>query len=104
MNFSRTFIERPIATSLLMLAIALFGAVAYRSLPVSDLPNADLPTLLVTASLPGASPETMASAVATPLENQFSLGMRSFPAPRTTEARDNWSVANGRRLVVTDYR
>src|SRR3954470_2412503 len=72
MNISSTFIERPIATSLLMMAIALFGLVAYRSLPVSDLPNADLPTLLVTASLPGASPETMASAVATPLENQFS--------------------------------
>ncbi len=73
MNISQTFIERPIATSLLMGAIALFGAVAYRSLPVSDLPNVDFPTLLVTAQLPGASPETMASAVATPLENQFSL-------------------------------
>src|ERR1700688_946459 len=72
MNFSETFIRRPIATSLLMAAIALFGMVAYRSLPVSDLPNVDFPTLLVTASLPGASPETMASAVATPLENQFS--------------------------------
>ncbi len=73
MNISKGFIERPIATSLLMLAIALFGAVAYRSLPVSDLPNVDFPTLLVTASLPGASPETMAAAVATPLENQFSM-------------------------------
>jgi HAE1 family hydrophobic/amphiphilic exporter-1 len=73
MNISQTFIERPIATSLLMGAIALFGAVAYRGLPVSDLPNVDFPTLLVTANLPGASPETMASAVATPLENQFSL-------------------------------
>src|SRR5579872_4250858 len=72
MNFSETFIRRPIATSLLMAAIALFGFVAYRSLAVSDLPNVDFPTLLVTASLPGASPETMASAVATPLENQFS--------------------------------
>src|SRR5947199_634428 len=72
MNFSRTFIERPIATSLLMFAIALFGIVAYRSLPVSDLPNVDFPTLLVTASLPGANPDTMASAVATPLERQFS--------------------------------
>ena len=72
MNLSETFIQRPIATSLLMAAIALFGAVAYRALPVSDLPNVDFPTLLVTASLPGASPETMASAVATPLENQFS--------------------------------
>ena len=72
MNISQTFIERPIATSLLMAAIALFGSVAYRSLAVSDLPNVDFPTLLVTASLPGASPETMAAAVATPLENQFS--------------------------------
>src|SRR5499427_8228362 len=73
MNISQAFIERPIATSLLMAAIALFGAVAYRSLPVSDLPNVDLPTLLVTAGLPGASPETMAAAVATPLENNFSM-------------------------------
>src|SRR5438128_9588378 len=73
MNISQAFIERPIATSLMMAAIALFGTVAYRSLPVSDLPNVDFPTLLVTASLPGASPDTMASAVATPLENQFSM-------------------------------
>src|ERR1051326_5107870 len=72
MNISQSFIQRPIATSLLMAAIALFGAVAYRALAVSDLPNVDLPTLLVTASLPGASPNTMAAAVATPLENQFS--------------------------------
>src|SRR5712675_1550041 len=55
-----------------MAAIALFGLVAYRQLPVSDLPNVDFPTLLVTAQLPGASPETMGSSVATPLENQFS--------------------------------
>src|SRR5213083_2320535 len=73
MNISKIFIDRPIATSLMMLAIALFGMVAYRSLPVSDLPNVDFPTLLVTATLPGASPETMAAAVATPLENQFSM-------------------------------
>ncbi len=72
MNLSRPFIERPIATSLLMFAIALFGVVAYRSLPVSDLPNVEFPTILVTASLPGANPDTMASAVATPLERQFS--------------------------------
>src|SRR5437667_2551105 len=56
-----------------MAAIALFGLVAYRSLPVSDLPNVDFPTLLVTAQLPGASPETMGSSVATPLENNFSM-------------------------------
>ena len=72
MNISEGFIKRPIATSLLMAAIALFGLVAYGSLPVSDLPNVDFPTLLVTAQLPGASPETMGASVATPLENQFS--------------------------------
>src|SRR5262245_35890951 len=73
MNISEGFIKRPIATSLLMAAIALFGLVAYRSLPVSDLPNVDFPTLLVTAQLPGASPETMGASVATPLENQFPM-------------------------------
>ena len=73
MNLSEGFIRRPIATSLLMAAIALFGAVAYKSLPVSDLPNIDFPTLLVTAQLPGANPDTMGSSVATPLENQFSM-------------------------------
>src|SRR4051812_49215436 len=63
-----------------MAAVALFGLVAYRSLPVSDLPNVDFPTLLVTAQLPGAGPETMASSVATPLENQFSMvaGLQSM--------------------------
>jgi HAE1 family hydrophobic/amphiphilic exporter-1 len=72
MNFSELFIRRPVATTLLMLAIAIFGVVAYFSLPVSDLPNVDFPTIMVSASLPGASPETMAAAVATPLEKQFS--------------------------------
>ena len=72
MNLSQAFIERPIATSLLMGAIALFGSVAYQKLAVSDLPNVDFPTLQVTAQLPGASPDTMAASVATPLENQFS--------------------------------
>ena len=71
MNFSEIFIRRPIATSLLMLAIALFGVVSYRALPVADLPTVDFPTLSVSASLPGADPATMASAVATPLERQF---------------------------------
>src|SRR2546421_3372857 len=73
MNISEGFIKRPIATSLLMAAIALFGLVAYQQLPVSDLPNVDFRTLLVTAHLPGASPETMGASVATPLENQFSM-------------------------------
>src|SRR5262245_19618814 len=66
------FIRRPIMTTLVMIAILLFGIVAYRSLPVSDLPNVDFPTITVSAALPGANPETMASAVATPLERQFS--------------------------------
>src|SRR6185295_4107670 len=70
-NFSEIFIRRPIATSLLMAAIALFGIVSYRALPVSDLPTIDFPTIMVGASLPGADPATMASAVATPLERQF---------------------------------
>jgi HAE1 family hydrophobic/amphiphilic exporter-1 len=72
LNLSQPFIERPIATSLLMGAIALFGTVAYQKLAVSDLPNVDFPTLQITAQLPGASPDTMAASVATPLENQFS--------------------------------
>jgi hydrophobic/amphiphilic exporter-1 (mainly G- bacteria), HAE1 family len=70
-NLSEIFIRRPIATSLLMAAIALFGVVAYRTLPVSDLPSVDFPTLNVQASLPGADPATMASSVATVLERQF---------------------------------
>ncbi|MEO7652954.1 MAG: efflux RND transporter permease subunit, partial [Bryobacteraceae bacterium] len=70
MNLSEVFIKRPIATSLLMLAIALFGVVSYQGLAVSDLPNVDFPTLTVSARLPGASPSTMASSVATPLERQ----------------------------------
>src|SRR5215467_10576313 len=71
MNISEIFIRKPIATSLLMLAIAVFGVLSYRALPVSDLPNVDFPTLTVSASLPGADPVTMANSVATPLERQF---------------------------------
>ncbi len=70
-GFTSIFIQRGVATTLVMAAITLFGLFAYRALPVSDLPNVDLPTLVVIASLPGANPETMASAVATPLERQF---------------------------------
>jgi HAE1 family hydrophobic/amphiphilic exporter-1 len=72
MNISELFIRRPVTTTLVMLAILIFGIMAYRLLPVSDLPNVDFPTIQVSASLPGASPETMASSVATPLERQFS--------------------------------
>src|SRR5882724_7671431 len=71
MNPSELFIKRPIATSLIMLGVAVFGILAYRSLPVSDLPNVDFPTLNVSAGLPGGDPSTMASAVASPLERQF---------------------------------
>jgi HAE1 family hydrophobic/amphiphilic exporter-1 len=71
MNICEVFIRRPVMTSLLMIAILLFGILGYRELAVSDLPNVDFPTIQVTAGLPGASPETMASSVATPLEKQF---------------------------------
>jgi multidrug efflux pump len=71
MNISKPFIERPVATTLLTVAVALAGVVGYSVLPVSPLPQVDFPTINVNASLPGASPETMASAVATPLERQF---------------------------------
>ena len=71
MGISEPFIRRPVATTLLTLAIALAGAVGFRLLPVAPLPQVDFPTINVSASLPGASPETMASAVATPLERQF---------------------------------
>jgi multidrug efflux pump len=71
MNISEPFIRRPVATTLLTIAIALAGAVAFRLLPVSPLPQVDFPTINVNAGLPGASPETMASSVATPLERQF---------------------------------
>src|SRR5579862_9548691 len=71
MSISQPFIYRPIATSLLMLGIVVFGLAAYTLLPVAALPNVDFPTITVTAQFPGASPETMASSVATPLEQQF---------------------------------
>ena len=72
MNVSEIFVRRPVMTTLVMIGILVFGIVGYRALPVAALPNVDFPTISVNASLPGASPETMASAVATPLEKQFS--------------------------------
>jgi hydrophobic/amphiphilic exporter-1 (mainly G- bacteria), HAE1 family len=72
MNIAELFIKRPIMTTLVMFAILVFGVAGYRLLPVSDLPNVDFPTISVSASLPGASPETMSTAVANPLEKQFS--------------------------------
>jgi HAE1 family hydrophobic/amphiphilic exporter-1 len=72
MTIAEPFIRRPIMTTLVMAAILLFGVLGYRSLAVSDLPNVDFPTIQVSANLPGANPDTMAAAVATPLEKQFS--------------------------------
>src|ERR1700760_3903371 len=72
MNISRIFIERPVMTTLLMAGLVIFGVFGYVTLPVSELPNIDFPTIFVQANLPGADPETMASAVATPLEGAMS--------------------------------
>ena len=71
MNLSRLFILRPIATSLIMLAIVITGVLAYRLLPVSSLPQVDYPTLQVTTLYPGASPEVITSSITAPLERQF---------------------------------
>ncbi len=86
MNIAELFIRRPIMTTLVMVSILLFGLYAYRFLPVSDLPNVDFPTIQVTASLPGANPDTMASAVAIPLERQFSTiaGVDSMTSANST--------------------
>ena len=86
MNISETFIRRPIATSLLMAAIALFGIIAYRALPISDLPTVDYPTIFVGTGLPGGDPGIMASAVASPLERQFTTiaGIDEMTSSSTT--------------------
>ena len=90
MNVSELFIRRPIATSLVMLAVLVFGLLAYRGLPVNDLPTVDFPTIQVTSNLPGASPETMASAVATPLEREFS----------TIAGLDSMTSTNGQGISI----
>jgi hydrophobic/amphiphilic exporter-1 (mainly G- bacteria), HAE1 family len=86
MNLSEIFIRRPVMTTLVMLAILIFGLMSYVALPIAALPNVDYPFLSVSASLPGASPETMASAVATPLERQFTeiAGLNSFNSTSAT--------------------
>jgi HAE1 family hydrophobic/amphiphilic exporter-1 len=90
MNLSELFIKRPVMTSLVMLAVMIFGLFAYRLLPVNDLPNIDYPTIQVRAELPGANPETMASAVATPLERQFS----------TIAGLDSMNSTNGQGISI----
>src|SRR5688572_6502035 len=85
MHVSKLFIERPIMTTLVTFAILLFGIVGYRALPVAALPSVDYPTIQVVATQPGANPETMASAIATPLEREFSTiaGVRSISSSNT---------------------
>jgi len=92
MNLAEIFIRRPIATTLVMIGIVIFGLMSYRLLPISDLPKVDFPSIVVNANLPGASPETMASSVATPLEKQFSsiAGINSF---NSTSALGSTQVA-----------
>ena len=72
MNITGLFIYRPVMTTLVMLGILIFGVMGDRALPVSDLPTVDFPTIVVTANLPGASPQTLASSVSPPLQKQFS--------------------------------
>lgn len=91
MNIAEFFIRRPVTTTLIMLAILIFGIIGYKLLPVSDLPNVDFPTILVTARLPGASPETMASAVATPLEKQFAT-IAGLDSMTSTNALGNTQI------------
>lgn len=91
MNFSALFIKRPIFTTLLMSAIVLFGMISFTTLPVNDLPTIDFPTLSVTASLPGASPSTMANAVATPLERQFAT-IAGISSMNSTSTLGNTSI------------
>ena len=91
MNIPEQFIRRPVMTTLVTAAITLFGWMAYERLPVSDLPNVDFPTISVSASLPGASPETMAAAVATPLEQQFS-SIAGIESMSSTSSLGNTSI------------
>src|SRR5260221_1256354 len=96
MNISKPFIERPVATALLTIAVVLAGAMAFGTLPVSPLPQVDFPTIAVSASLPGASPETMAATVATPLER--ALGRIAG----VTEMTSSSSLGNARVVLQFD--
>jgi hydrophobic/amphiphilic exporter-1 (mainly G- bacteria), HAE1 family len=91
MNVSELFIRRPVMTTLVMGAILIFGMMAYRLLPVSDLPNVDFPTIAVSASLPGANPDTMASSVATPLEKEFTT-IAGIDSMSSTSSLGNTSI------------
>ncbi|MGA2314770.1 MAG: multidrug efflux RND transporter permease subunit [Thermodesulfobacteriota bacterium] len=91
MNISATFINRPVATTLLTVGLALAGAISFRLLPVSPLPRVDFPTIQVSASLPGADPETMATSVAAPLERQFGL-IAGVTEMTSTSSRGSTSI------------
>ncbi len=91
MSISEVFVRRPMATALLTLGLAFFGALAYFKLPVSDLPAVDFPTIAITASLPGASPNTMATAVATPIEKQLST-IASVDSMISTSSQGNTQI------------
>ena len=93
MNWVRTFIDRPVGTTLLTIGIALFGFIAYRFLPVAPLPQIDFPTISVSASLPGAAPETMAATVATPLERELAELVPPGETPLQIEASSRIGVA-----------
>ena len=106
MSISTPFIQRPVATTLLLVAVTLAGGIGYTLLPVSALPEVDFPTIMVSASLPGASPDVMAASVATPLEKQFtriagvtemtsrsSVGSAHGHAPIRSEPRHQWGGA-----------
>ena len=92
MNISAPFIRRPIATALLMLGLLVGGLVAYPLMPVASLPNVNYPTLTITAQLPGADPQTMASSVASPLELPATMQLRSRTSPPTTSTPPPWSA------------
>ena len=91
MNLSAAFIKRPVATTLLTIGVALAGAIAFRLLPVSPLPHVEFPTIAVSASLPGADPETMATSVAAPLERQFGL-IAGITEMTSTSSRGSTSI------------
>ena len=102
MNLSKIFIERPVATTILVLAIVIFGLIAFRALPVSELPNVDFPTIRVDTELRGANPEVMASTVATPLERQFSqiAGLERPTSGRVVVAGRNFADMNEDDLAL----
>src|SRR5436305_14339551 len=109
MSISTPFIQRPIATSLLMATILLAGIIAYPALPIAPLPQVDYPTILVSANLPGASPETMAASVATPLERQFSTiagidSMNSISAQGITQVTIQFTLERNIDAAAQDVQ